>query len=253
MAVMTPARVLPAGGPSASLSPANAEWADVVVVVRVFNEAPVVGSVISELVTAGLAVIAVDDASTDTSADEIDKAGAFRVSHPINLGAGGALQTGYEAAVRFTDARYIACFDADGQHQLADLLGMIALIRQGYDVVIGSRFLSGETEMGLMRRVILKTATKLLNRDSGTRLTDAHNGLRIVTRSVASRIKLAHAGMAYASELEYFLTRPEHKVTEYPVHILYTDYSRAKGQPLLNSINILVDTFAHRISKSHRR
>src|SRR5689334_20967492 len=87
---------------------------DVVVIVRVFNEAPVVGGVIRELMAVGLEVIAVDDASTDSSADEIDKTGALRISHPINLGAGGALQTGFEAALKFSEARYVACFDADG-------------------------------------------------------------------------------------------------------------------------------------------
>jgi glycosyltransferase involved in cell wall biosynthesis len=197
-----------------------------------------------------LTVIAVDDASTDASADEIDKAGAFRVSHPINLGAGGALQTGFEAALLLTDARYIACFDADGQHQLADLLGMIEKIREGYDVVMGSRFLEGDgpTQMSWLRRVILRTAAKLLNRGGGTRLTDAHNGLRIVARHVAADVRLSHAGMAYASELERYLTRPEYRIAEYPVHILYTDYSRSKGQPLLNSINILTEVAAHRVT-----
>jgi glycosyltransferase involved in cell wall biosynthesis len=229
------------------------DWSDTVVVVRVYNEAAVVGGVISELITAGLPVIAVDDASTDNSADEIDKTGALRVSHPVNLGAGGALQTGYEAALRFTDARYVACFDADGQHQLQDLQGMIRLIRQGYDVVIGSRFLDGKTEMSALRSIILRLATKLMNRGAGTRLTDAHNGLRVVTRDIAAQVKLSHAGMAYASELEFFLTRPQHKVVEHPVHILYTDYSRSKGQPLLNSINILADTLSHRISHGRSR
>jgi polyprenyl-phospho-N-acetylgalactosaminyl synthase len=224
-----------------------------VVIVRVYNEASVVGGVISELITAGLPVIAVDDASTDNSADEIDKTGALRVSHPVNLGAGGALQTGYEAALRFTDARYVGCFDADGQHQLQDLQGMIRLIRQGYDVVIGSRFLDGKTEMSALRSLILRMATKLMNRGAGTRLTDAHNGLRVVTRDIAAQVKLSHAGMAYASELEFFLTRPEHKVVEHPVHILYTDYSRSKGQPLLNSINILADTLSHRVSHGRTR
>jgi polyprenyl-phospho-N-acetylgalactosaminyl synthase len=232
---------------------ATDSWADTVVIVRVYNEAPVVGGVISELVAAGLSVIAVDDASTDSSAQEIDKAGAFRISHPINLGAGGALQTGFEAALRFTDAQYIGCFDADGQHQLADLLGMIRLIRQGYDVVMGSRFLDGKTEMSPLRRMILQTATKVMNRGERNRLTDAHNGLRLVSRSVVERIRLTHAGMAYASELEHQLTRPEYKVIEHPVHILYTDYSRAKGQPLLNSVNILADTIAHRLTHGSRR
>lgn len=228
-------------------------WDDTVVVVRVYNEAPVVRRVISELVEAGLRVIAVDDASTDGSAQEIDKAGALRITHPINLGAGGALQTGYEAALRFTDAQYIACFDADGQHQLKDLLGMIKLIRQGYDVVMGSRFLDQKSEMSPLRALILRLATKVMNRRAGTKLTDAHNGLRLITRDVAANIRLAHSGMAYASELEEQLTKPGLKVVEYGVQILYTDYSRSKGQPLLNSINILADTIAHRIAHGRRR
>ncbi|MBB3086132.1 glycosyltransferase family 2 protein [Geodermatophilus sabuli] len=234
---------------------AHPSWEDTVVVVRVYNEAPVVGGVIAELVGAGLSVIAVDDASTDASAAEIDKAGAFRVSHPINLGAGGALQTGFEAALMLTDARYIACFDADGQHQLADLLSMIEKIREGYDVVMGSRFLEGNgpTQMSPLRRVILRTAAKLLNRGGGTRLTDAHNGLRIVARHVAADIRLSYAGMAYASELERYLTRPEYRIVEHPVHILYTDYSRSKGQPLLNSVNILAEVAAHRVTNWGRK
>ncbi len=239
----------PVGAPNTAAE----SWSDTVVIVRVYNEAPVVGAVISELVAAGLSVIAVDDASTDSSAEEIDKAGAFRVSHPINLGAGGALQTGFQAALRFTDAQYIGCFDADGQHQLPDLLGMIRLIRQGYDVVMGSRFLDSKTQMSPLRRVILQLATKVMNRGEGTKLTDAHNGLRLVARHVVTRISLSHAGMAYASELEHQLTRPEYKVVEHPVHILYTDYSRSKGQPLLNSVNILADTLTHRLTHGKRR
>ena len=218
------------------------------VVVRVYNEAPVVRGVIAELVAAGLRVIAVDDASTDGSAEEIDAAGALRISHPVNLGAGGALQTGYEAALRFTDARYIACFDADGQHRVEDLLGMIALARQGHDVVMGSRFLDRRTRMSPLRRLILRSAAAVSNRRAGPKLTDAHNGLRLVTREVAAGVRLTRSGMAYAGELERQLTRPGLRVVEYPVQILYTEYSLSKGQPLLNSVNILVDTLADRIS-----
>jgi glycosyltransferase involved in cell wall biosynthesis len=247
----------PGTSPQTVLSPEGGAtpWADTVVIVRVFNEAPVVGGVISELISAGLSVIAVDDASTDESAAEIEKAGAFRVSHPINLGAGGALQTGFEAALQLSDAQFIACFDADGQHQLADLLGMIEKIREGYDVVLGSRFLedAGPTQMSWPRRVILRTAARLLNRRGGVKLTDAHNGLRVVARHVAADVRLSYAGMAYASQLEEFLTRPEYRITEFPVHILYTEYSRSKGQPLLNSVNILAEVAAHRITEWGRR
>lgn len=219
------------------------------VVMPVYNEATVVRGVIAELVGLGFVVVAVDDGSSDASAAEIDAAGALRVSHPINLGQGGALQTGVDAALRFTDAKYVATFDADGQHQTADLLGMLRKAEEGgYDVVLGSRFLDGKTEMSTLRRLILKTATKVFNRGSAHKLTDAHNGLRLLTRDVASRINLAFAGMAHASELEQVLTLPSYRLTEYPVHVLYTEYSRSKGQPLLNSVNILGDIVAHRVS-----
>lgn len=234
-----------------SLSVASAPLsrrAETAVVMPVYNEATVVAGVIRELVELGIVVIAVDDGSSDHSAQEIDKAGALRVTHPINLGQGGALQTGFEAALRFTDARYIATFDADGQHQAKDLLGMVEKIKEGYDVVLGSRFLDGKTEMSWLRRRILKTATKVLNRGSRVQLTDAHNGLRLVTREVCANIDLAHIGMAHATELEQILTHSDLRVTEYPVHILYTEYSRSKGQPLLNSVNILADILSHRIT-----
>jgi len=239
--------------PATSSGASRADLPATAVVMPVYNEATVVRRVIAELVGLGITVIAVDDGSSDDSAAEIDAAGAIRVSHPINLGQGGALQTGFTAALRFTDAKYVATFDADGQHQARDLLGMIAKAEEGYDVVLGSRFLDGKTEMSGLRRIILKTATKVLNRRSATKLTDAHNGLRLMTRDVVARIDLVHMGMAHASELEQVLTQADHRVTEYPVHILYTDYSRSKGQPLLNSVNILVDILFHRVSTWSRR
>ena len=239
--------------PATSSGASRADLPATAVVMPVYNEATVVRRVIAELVELGITVIAVDDGSSDASAAEIDAAGAIRVSHPINLGQGGALQTGFEAALRFTDAKYVATFDADGQHQAQDLLGMIAKAQEGYDVVLGSRFLDGKTEMSGLRRLILKTATKVLNRRSSTKLTDAHNGLRLMSRDVVARIELAHMGMAHASELEQVLTQSDFRVTEYPVHILYTDYSRSKGQPLLNSVNILVDILFHRVSTWSRR
>jgi glycosyltransferase involved in cell wall biosynthesis len=223
------------------------------VVVPVYNEAAVVRGVLAELVSLGFTVIAVDDGSRDGSAAEIDAAGAIRVSHPVNLGQGGALQTGFEAALRFTDAELVATFDADGQHQVADLLGMVEEIQRGWDVVLGSRFLDGKTQVTGLRRAILRTAARVLNRRSGTRLTDAHNGLRLVTREVAATIRLSQVGMAHASELEQLLTQSGLRVTEYPVHVLYTDYSRSKGQPLLNSVNILVDLLFHRVSSGRRQ
>ena len=190
-----------------------------------------------------------DDASTDSSADEIDAAGAFRVGHPANLGAGGALQTGIEAALAFTEAEYIACFDADGQHRVQDLLGMIQLIREGHDVVIGSRFLEGgATEMPWLRRHVLRAATALMNRRGRPGSPTPTTACASCRRSVAQEVRLTYSGMAYASQLEKTLTSSNLRITEFPVTILYTAYSQSKGQPLLNSVNILAEVAARRIS-----
>ena len=74
---------------------------------------------------------------------------------------------------------------------------------------------------------------------SGVKLTDAHNGLRAMTRETAARIRITQNRMAHASELVDQLGSLELRYAEEPVHVLYTDYSRSKGQSLWNSVNIL--------------
>ncbi|MDI9589390.1 MAG: glycosyltransferase family 2 protein, partial [Acidobacteriota bacterium] len=68
-----------------------------------------------------------------------------------------------------------------------------------------------------------------------------HNGLRVIRRDALSQIHITQNRMAHASEIVYQLFDTGLKWREMPVHIIYTDYSRSKGQSLLNSINILVE------------
>ena len=74
-------------------------------------------------------------------------------------------------------------------------------------------------------------------------LTDAHNGLRAFKPDLASKIHLTQNRMAHASELVNQLSVIKPVWVEQPVEIIYTDYSRSKGQSLLNSVNILADLF----------
>ena len=73
------------------------------------------------------------------------------------------------------------------------------------------------------------------------KLTDAHNGLRVMGREACEKIAIEQNRMAHASELIEEVGRHELSVREHPVHILYTDYSRSKGQSMLNSVNIVID------------
>ena len=214
----------------------------VAVVIPVFNEAGMIAEVVAEIMKVFPNVICVDDGSIDDSGMIATKAGAKTFFHPMNLGQGAALQTGIEAATSLSHIKYIVTFDADGQHSVSDALAMVERLRVGdVEVVFGSRFLDERTEVGTLKKLVLKVAVFYTNALSGVKLTDAHNGLRAFTRNVAEHIELTHNGMAHATEIVNQISRGKFKYTEMPVHIVYTEYSKAKGQSLWNSVNILFD------------
>lgn len=216
--------------------------ADTAVIIPVYCEAQVITNVVSEIHEIFGVVICVDDGSNDNSAELARKAGAVIVRHPMNLGQGAALQTGIEAALSLTEINYFVTFDADGQHDPGDVVNMLARIRNGdVDVVFGSRFLDQRTKVALPKQVVLKLAIFYTNAICGMKLSDAHNGLRVFNRKVAASINLKHSGMAHATEIVNQIGLNGFRYTEEPVHIRYTEYSKAKGQSLWNSINIFFE------------
>lgn len=212
------------------------------VVIPLYNEATVIGGVISELLGQFGNIVCVDDGSTDDSSAVAERAGARVIRHPYNLGQGAALQTGISYAREQPGVEYVVTFDADGQHRVIDAARMIETAREkNLAIVFGSRFLDDRTKPGWLKKIILKTAVWVTNQTTGLRLTDAHNGLRVIREDAARSVNLQQDRMAHATEIVLQLGRTRLPWEEYPVEVLYTDYSKAKGQSVLNSINILVD------------
>lgn len=216
---------------------------DTWLVIPLYDEATVIGSVIAEARATFPHVVCVDDASKDDSAAVARAAGAVVVRHPFNLGQGAALQTGIRYVLEETDARYLVTFDADGQHRVEDASEMVDRARaEDLAVVFGSRFLDDRTQPGFLKKIVLKAAVWLTNQQTGMKLTDAHNGLRVIRRDAAAQLSMQQNRMAHATEIVLQLGRTKLPWAEHPVHIIYTDYSKAKGQSLINSVNILIDT-----------
>ncbi|MGO1316898.1 MAG: glycosyltransferase family 2 protein [Cellulomonadaceae bacterium] len=214
---------------------------DAWLVVPLYNEAEVIEGVVREARTRFTHVVCVDDGSADDSAARAEAAGARVLRHAVNRGQGAALQTGITYAVE-RGAAYVITFDADGQHRLDDAIDMLERARrEDLAIVFGSRFLDDRTQAGWFKRMVLKFAAWFTSQSTGLRLTDAHNGLRVIRRDAAAQVHLRQDGMAHASEIVLHLARTKLPWAEHPVHVLYTDYSRGKGQSLLNSVNILVD------------
>ena len=216
---------------------------DVWIVIPAFNEATVIGDVIADVRSVFGNVVCVDDGSRDDTGDSALRAGAHVVRHPVNLGQGAAIQTGVEYARSRPGAAVFATFDADGQHRVKDVVRMIdRLTAEDLDIVIGTRFADHAPEqMPALRRVLFPLIAKLSPASRKLGLTDAHNGLRVFDRAVADGLNLTMNGMAHASEFIALIVENGWRVAEEPVEILYTDYSKSKGQPLVNGVNIIFD------------
>lgn len=221
---------------------------DVCVIVPVFNEEPTVGRTIAELRQSFRHIVCIDDGSADGSGEIALAAGAVVLRHPLNQGQGAALQTGFDYALRYTDAKYVVTFDADGQHLVEDAIRMVERAKEtGVDIMLASRF-TGRTEaMPTMRRMVLRGGLWFTRITTKLAVTDTHNGLRVLNRDALHRIKLDLPRMAYASELLGAIVPNGLTYAEEPVTVVYTDYSRTKGQRNSNSINILFDLAVRRI------
>jgi glycosyltransferase involved in cell wall biosynthesis len=212
------------------------------VVIPLFNEAEVIGEVIAGLRKQFSHVLCIDDGSTDNSVALAQESGARVIRHPLNLGQGAALQTGFDYVSTQPQATHIITFDADGQHLVRDAMEMLDLAqRKRISIIFGSRFLDKRTNPGMRKRIVLKAAVLMTRAITGLRLTDAHNGLRVLSMEAIGKIRLEQNGMSHATEIVHQLAKTKLSWREYPVEVLYTEYSKRKGQSLFNSINILID------------
>lgn len=218
-------------------------YRDVWIVIPAYNEASVIGDVVADVRAVFPNVVCVDDGGRDDTGDRAFAAGAHVVRHPVNLGQGAAIQTGVEYARSRPGAQFFATFDADGQHQVKDVVRMLDRLQtENLDIVIGTRFADQPPDrMPMLKRLLLPIVAKLSRSSRQLHLTDAHNGLRVFNRTVADGLNLTMNGMSHASEFVSLIVENHWRIAEQPVQILYTDYSMSKGQPLVNGVNIVVD------------
>lgn len=223
-------------------------YPEVWIIVPAFNEATVIGDVIADVRLVFGHVVCVDDGSTDGTGKLALRAGAHLVRHPVNLGQGAAIQTGVEYARRQPGAQVFVTFDADGQHRVTDVLTMIDRLHSDeVDIVIGTRFGPAASRSvsrpPLLKRMVLQTAAALSPRGRRLGLTDTNNGLRVFNTKVADALDLTMNGMSHAAEFIMLINENHWRVVEEPIEVRYTEYSKSKGQPLLNGVNIVFEGF----------
>lgn len=217
---------------------------DVCFLVRVYNEEQVLEDTINKLVSQkNTDILIVNDGSTDKSRKILtwysDK--ITLLNHSKNRWWGAALETGFEYIRRYSENKYIVTFDADGQHDINDLDNFLNVLKnnENIDVVLGSRFITKtNTNVGLIRKIVLKLGILFTFFISNIKLTDAHNGYRVFRREIIDKIRLTIDDMWYASEMIDIIATKKISFMEVPVNIKYTTYSMSKWQKSSNAINI---------------
>jgi len=198
----------------------------VIVLLPAFNEEGKVGETVDGILRHNRdlvdEVLVVNDASSDATASEAEKAGASVISHAKNMGAGAAIRSGIEYAIK---RGYEVCvvMGADAQDDPRKIRALLEpILNEHYDLVQGSRYLDGSVavRMPLFRALTTKLFTFFFRVASGFPVTDASNGFRAFRLRIFEQVNIPKDGQnRYRLEPSIFLEtiRNGFKVKEVPV------------------------------------
>ncbi len=157
------------------------------VIIPAFNEEGSIEKTVEDIVTNApdFDYVIINDCSTDKTLEICREKHFSYLNLPVNLGIGGAVQTGYRYAF-FHDYDIAVQFDGDGQHSAKYLSSMSKLLEdENLDMVIGSRFIEKEGfQSSALRRVGIRFFTNLIKFLTGSTITDPTSGMRMINRKL---------------------------------------------------------------------
>lgn len=193
----------------------------ILVLLPAHNEATGIAAVVEGVRSAlpHAVVVVVDDASKDGTAAAARSAGAWVLPLPVNLGYGGALQTGYKyAAAHSFD--FLVQLDADGQHDPASIAAVLDPVREGRcDLCIGSRFLEGTPyPIPAARRAGMVLFRRVASFLIGQTITDPTSGFQAMNaRTIAFFLSDAYPADYPDTDVLVWLHRHGFRILEAPV------------------------------------
>ncbi len=159
----------------------------IAVVVPAFNEEKSIADVVNNINLIAkennlqLDVVVVNDCSTDSTAEIISALNCIALYLPINLGIGGAVQTGFKYAFA-NDYDFAIQIDGDGQHPAEEIPELLkTAVDEQYDVLIGSRFISNQGfQSSAIRRFGINYFKNLIRLLVDVTINDNTSGYRVL-------------------------------------------------------------------------
>lgn len=194
----------------------------IVVTIPAYNEEKSIVNVIKKIKEVMLQnkykhkILVVDDGSKDRTAIQAKNAGAIVYSHPKNYGLAETFKTEMQQAIKL-EADIILHIDADGQYLPKEIPKLINEIKNGYDLVLGSRFKGKIESMPIIKRIGNIAFSKVISKITGIKITDGQTGFRAFKRKVAREIKII-SNHTYTQEQIIKAVYQKFKVKEVPVY-----------------------------------
>ncbi len=185
----------------------------ITVVLPAFNEKENIGETILSIRThlPGCEILVVDDGSTDGTGEIARQAGARVCVHPYNIGNGAAVKTG----LRNARGDWVILMDADGQHDPADIAGLLAH-RDRYDMVVGA--LGKDSETRWHRDLANRIFNRLASYVTRFKVHDLTSGFRLLRRATARQfIYLLPNTFSYPSTITMAYLRSGRSVKYVPI------------------------------------
>jgi glycosyltransferase involved in cell wall biosynthesis len=167
------------------MAPITESAGRLLVLIPAYNEEEMLGEVIAGVrrTVPESKIVVIDDCSGDRTSEVAHQHGARVIRHPINLGYGAALLTGYRYADR-TGARAVVQIDGDGQHDSEGIPDLLARLDEGYDLVLGSRFREAgrKYKAPALRAIGMRLFGRIASIALGQWISDPTSGFQALSR-----------------------------------------------------------------------
>jgi glycosyltransferase involved in cell wall biosynthesis len=188
-------------------------------VIPCFNEAKTIGPLIVAMREQVLAVVVVDDGSTDGTIHEAESAGAIVLRHKQNEGKGASLHTGLSHALHL-GCEYAVTLDGDGQHSPLDLPPFLRCAEETRaPLIIGNR-MHQATAMPRVRRHVNRWMSQKLSQYAGQYLPDTQSGFRLIHLPTWSSLPLSARRFEVESEMLMTFLAANHPVEFVPIRVI---------------------------------